>query len=1053
MTMHKRIHSLLLAGISLTAFGAPYAINFDESATTAGGNRNPKRYVKNIGMTSPSFGAQTAVVNQNNGWKLYHNLAAPACFSATSAEEVTPVIDWNGAYMHGYLYIDYDNSGDFNPETELVSYSYLAGKNSRGENVAESVGPALPSFTLPQLAAGDYRMRYIIDWDFADPMGRNTETNKITENCGAIVDATLRIVSDRAPEGDYAVNFPPSTVINHATRRNTSVSLTATGEPRQTLATGQEKDLLLFHDFSDRAFIVPEGTGSITAEFGYGAGWAGDWMHKYVYVDLNGDGVFDPATELLTCTTTANSEAAQPAAFSLGSGVKPGAYRMRFKIDWDSNDPAGSKSEGNEITKNGGSIVDATLVVSNHSSEESFATGNCTFDGGEIAADGNRTFVIVPDDGCVAEGAKVSCGYPALAAGLTAVNPGLLYHSDIYAAGGDNGCTVTIPADRILGGAEFYFSAIPAAEAPAEGNYEVAYRTPLAAGATLPAITAGGRILEFSSLPGDGYYRCTRPVNATSGSVVEVTCEAGEGKNVDFLLDLNMDGTFYANTLSLVNEKAAAESSGGIHTARINVPTAVGVYRARVEIDGKQTADFFINVHGSTAAVSPMAMNGLMLAADGSPLPETIAIGSELKIKITPALPGFETSKVIVRHGQNLNGAELIKGNPQWADLELNLPADGLVTIPADAVNGDIAVYAMFEEQEAGEWTKIWGDEFNNGRMDSSRWGYHPRYGATWNRLIAKTDAGRKQVNKFGDGCYNAYAIANDIAAEDAEMITGAICSQGKFSVKYGRLEARIKTLPHVGNFPAFWLMPASSELREYGLNGWPQDGEIDIWEQVNDSNQAHHTVHSGWTGWKDYLQGAGASPSGPWPAPKQNSPANTGNHNLDAAAWHVIALEWDSESLRWFVDGVHKFTYENKHYTEEGSDFYFDKVTWPFSKEFYIILNQSVGQANGWAKAPDLNFTYHTRFDYVRVYQKKGENGFTSSLKGNGDDPDFFIPAQGLPEIETSIENISAEPEATNGPAVIYDINGRIVPATSALHPGIYIEKRGTSARKIIVK
>ena len=38
----------------------------------------------------------------------------------------------------------------------------------------------------------------------------------------------------------------------------------------------------------------------------------------------------------------------------------------------------------------------------------------------------------------------------------------------------------------------------------------------------------------------------------------------------------------------------------------------------------------------------------------------------------------------------------------------------------------------------------------------------------------------------------------------------------------------------------------------------------------------------------------------------------------------------------------------------------------------FYIILNQSVGNG-GWAAAPDVNFEYETKFDWVRVYQKEG--------------------------------------------------------------------------------
>ena len=44
------------------------------------------------------------------------------------------------------------------------------------------------------------------------------------------------------------------------------------------------------------------------------------------------------------------------------------------------------------------------------------------------------------------------------------------------------------------------------------------------------------------------------------------------------------------------------------------------------------------------------------------------------------------------------------------------------------------------------------------------------------------------------------------------------------FNFKYGKVEARIKTLDGEGFWPAFWLLPKNGQ--------WPCDGEIDIMEQ-----------------------------------------------------------------------------------------------------------------------------------------------------------------------------------------------------------------------------
>jgi len=846
----------------------------------------------------------------------------------------------------------------------------------------------------------------------------------------------------------YDVNFPEDATITNDMRSTTSVNVGVTGLPMQSLSVPQADDRLLYHDLTSEAFVIPAGS-QVTVSFGYTT----DWMNGYVYVDIDGDGIFEPETELLAYSNLNGKDSAgnatngsvfNPPAFSLPASVVPGRYAMRFKIDWDSADPAGNNSNDNSIIANGGSIVDATLVVVEPGASIDVESNNCTAQISK-ADNGNCIVDVTTYDDCVYEGTRLTTGYSL--DGYKLVNPQIARHSNVYLAGKDES-SLEIPASDIMGNSVVYVSALRVADIPAEGDYAVEYATLLPNGAK-PDVTVNGKALTFEN-NGSGYYRASGPVNVLVNGTADVKFTGKAGSDVRFYLDLNHDGTFFSMHGALTNEHAVTTVNGDVFSTTFDVPEIPGVYRARVEVEDGCTADFFINVHREEVKLMPMAMNGRIMKGDDTVLPEVIPVGKGLRLKAYATLPGFEANKVIIRHGQNLDGPELIKGNPQWSDFEVNLTQTGTVIVPADVVNGDVAVYVIFEEQPESEWTKVWGDEFNSGKMDAKRWGYHPRYGATWNRLIAKTIRGRKAVNNFSDGCYNAYAQATTLADEESDFITGAICSEGKFSIKYGKIEARIKTTPHTGNFPAFWMMPAYSELRDLGLNGWPQDGEIDIWEQVNDQQKAHHTVHSGWTGWKDYLQGAGAPPSGPWPEPVVKSPANSGSHDVDAYTWHVIALEWDAEALRWYVDGNLKFTYTNQHYVEEGSQYYIDKVTWPFSKEFYIILNQSVGQSGGWAQAPDKDFVYHTYFDYVRVYQKKGENGFTSGIDHNGDDPDFFVPSEGMPEIESSIENIGIT-DMQDGPALMFDINGRRV--AGAVTPGIYIEKRGNYTRKIIVK
>ena len=93
----------------------------------------------------------------------------------------------------------------------------------------------------------------------------------------------------------------------------------------------------------------------------------GIWQHGFVYIDLNNDGDFTDAGELVSKINEGNPDlsTAIPAFISPATA---GTYRMRFKTDWASEDPGGNEGEepgnvngNNHIIKNGGMIVDVTL--------------------------------------------------------------------------------------------------------------------------------------------------------------------------------------------------------------------------------------------------------------------------------------------------------------------------------------------------------------------------------------------------------------------------------------------------------------------------------------------------------------------------------------------------------------------------------------------------------------------------------------------------------------------------------------------------------------------
>ena len=177
------------------------------------------------------------------------------------------------------------------------------------------------------------------------------------------------------PKDDYAINFDKDAKQTHSSRYSTSVSLQQTGKDKQTIEFG--KTMNGYEDLTTgtEKFTVEAGS-EVTPSIGY----VGEWMHGYVYIDLdnnkqfsfNADGADQTGTEVVSYSyykdqnskgeTVASSCNVNPMpAFT--APTTPGTYRIRFKVDWDNIDAGGSVVSGNHILNNGGGIYDATLEV------------------------------------------------------------------------------------------------------------------------------------------------------------------------------------------------------------------------------------------------------------------------------------------------------------------------------------------------------------------------------------------------------------------------------------------------------------------------------------------------------------------------------------------------------------------------------------------------------------------------------------------------------------------------------------------------------------------
>src|SRR6202030_3113453 len=158
--------------------------------------------------------------------------------------------------------------------------------------------------------------------------------------------------------------------------------------------------------------------------------------------------------------------------------------------------------------------------------------------------------------------------------------------------------------------------------------------------------------------------------------------------------------------------------------------------------------------------------------------------------------------------------------------------------------------------------------------------------------------------------------------------------TQGLFSQGYGRFEARIKLPAGQGIWPAFWMLGDN-----ISADGWPKCGEIDIMENVGkEPGLVHGSLHGPMT--------TGA-------ATDLTSTVSLPTGKDFAAAFHLYAVEWEPDAVRFYVDDTLYATSSANSVpatpTTAGS--------WVFDHPYFLILNVAVG--GSWPGPPDATTAF----------------------------------------------------------------------------------------------
>lgn len=208
-----------------------------------------------------------------------------------------------------------------------------------------------------------------------------------TEDAMCYVD-DIKVNNDPNSElvyGYYQTSMGEEQAYTRDDRHLSGIKLQAAGSAQQ-VANAPTSPKRVYVNLTGSQFFAKPGE-TLAASVAY----TGSWMHAYAYIDFANDGKFNAlvndnlsiadGSDLVafsfyggdteesgvnsagtSLTGQARNTLAMP-AFTLPADMPHGMYRMRYKVDWNSIDPAGSVDQSNPILGNGGGIIDIMLNV------------------------------------------------------------------------------------------------------------------------------------------------------------------------------------------------------------------------------------------------------------------------------------------------------------------------------------------------------------------------------------------------------------------------------------------------------------------------------------------------------------------------------------------------------------------------------------------------------------------------------------------------------------------------------------------------------------------
>lgn len=312
------------------------------------------------------------------------------------------------------------------------------------------------------------------------------------------------------------------------------------------------------------------------------------------------------------------------------------------------------------------------------------------------------------------------------------------------------------------------------------------------------------------------------------------------------------------------------------------------------------------------------------------------------------------TAKNATRYAFRFESADQLES--QTGTMEYTYTKDGThsynivvwaYSATGEYINQTVAVEVYRSDEEFA--ALVFSDEFDDdGAPDAEKWHYQiiPPNNGSWHNNELQHYTARPENSFVSDGTLKIKALKEEYTYNGSTKSYTSARLNAKLAFTYGRVEVRAKLPSMAGTWPAIWTLGADSNETgnyfgdQYGSVGWPLCGEIDIMEQTGwDKNSIISHFHWGDLNTQVYNDEGGEGPV-----------ANA------STEFHIYSMEWNSGSIKTYVDGnlIYEFT---------------NAPNKPYNKEHYLILNIAMGGNLG-GDVPDSFSEDTLEIDYVRIYQ-----------------------------------------------------------------------------------